>query len=69
MFLPGDAVLSEPHIHVNGNLAWEIGQETGESKLKDGKVGKIDWTVTNVYEKQANGRWLMVSYDTQPKPQ
>lgn len=60
--------LSDQHIHVNGNLAWEMGQESGPTKLKDGKEGKADYIVTNVYEK-IGGRWLMVSHHVQPKPQ
>jgi ketosteroid isomerase-like protein len=67
-FASRSASLSEPHIHVNGNLAWEMGTETGEAKFKDGTVGKIDWFATNVYEK-IDGRWLMVSHHVQPKPQ
>jgi ketosteroid isomerase-like protein len=67
-FASRSASLSEPHIHVNGNLAWEMGTETGEAKSKDGTVRKIDWFATNVYEK-IDGRWLMVSHHVQPKPQ
>ena len=60
--------LLDQHIHVNGNLAWEMGQESGPTKLKDGKEAKADYIVTNVYEK-LDGRWLMVSHHVQPKPQ
>ena len=60
--------LSDQQIHVNGNLAWEMGQETGETKMKDGTVRKPDHIATNVYEK-IDGRWLMVSHHVQPKPQ
>jgi ketosteroid isomerase-like protein len=60
--------LTDQHIHVNGNLAWEMGQETGEGKFKDGSTLKVDFIVTNVYEK-ISGRWLMVSHHVQPKPQ
>ena len=67
-FVSRNASLSEPHLHVNGNLAWEMGNEIGESKLKDGTVRKIDNFATNVYEK-IDGRWLMVSHHAQPKPQ
>ena len=63
-----DVTLSDQHIHVNGDLAWEMGQETGTVKLKDGEEGKVDYLVTNVYEK-LDGRWLMVSHHVQPKPQ
>jgi SnoaL-like domain len=60
--------LTDQHIHVNGNLGWEMGQETGEGELKNGTPLKIDFIVTNVYEK-LDGRWLMVSHHVQPKPQ
>ena len=60
--------LSDQHIHVNGNLAWEMVQESGDVKMKDGSTRKIDWIATNVYEK-LDGRWLMVSHHVQPKPQ
>jgi ketosteroid isomerase-like protein len=60
--------LIDVHIHVNGNLAWEIGAETGQAFMADGTTRKIDWLVTNVYEK-IGGRWLVVSHHVQPKPQ
>jgi hypothetical protein len=43
--------LSDQHIHVNGNLAWETGQESGPVKMKDGNDAPADYIVTNVYEK------------------
>ena len=63
-----NVTLSDQHIHVNGNLAWEMGQESGTLKFKDDREGKVDFLVTNVYEK-IDGRWLMVSHHVQPKPQ
>ena len=68
LFLERPVTLSDQQIHVNGNLAWEMGQETGDSKLKDGSTRKTDFIVTNVYEK-LDGRWLIVSHHVQPKPQ
>ncbi len=68
-FSQRNAVLLDPQVHVNGNLAWEMGQESGENKLRDGSMTKNENMVTNVYEKQANGRWLIVSHHAQPKPQ
>lgn len=56
------------HVHVVGNLAWEVGTESGEAQMKDSTVRKVDWFVTNIYEK-VDGRWLMVSHHVQPKPQ
>jgi ketosteroid isomerase-like protein len=68
LFSSRDVTLSDQHIHVNGNLAWEMGQESGTPKMKDGKEAKADYIVTNVYEK-IDGRWLIVSHHVQPKPQ
>jgi ketosteroid isomerase-like protein len=68
LFAQRNVSLSDQHIHVNGNLAWEMGQETGDVKMKDGSTPKTDYIVTNVYEK-TNGRWLIVSHHVQPKPQ
>lgn len=60
--------LVDVHIHVNGDLAWEIGFETGQAQMKDGSTRQVDWIATNVYEK-IDGRWLLVSHHVQPKPQ
>lgn len=67
-FSQRNVTLSDQQIHVNGNLAWEMGQETGDVKMKDGGTRKVDLIVTNVYEK-LDGRWLIVSHHVQPKPQ
>jgi ketosteroid isomerase-like protein len=68
LFSQRNVTLSDQHIHVNGNLAWEMGQESGTAKMKDGKDNPPDYIVTNVYEK-IDGRWLIVSHHVQPKPQ
>jgi ketosteroid isomerase-like protein len=68
VFSERNVSLSDQHVHVNGNLAWELGQETGQMKMKDGTAPKPDYIATNVYEK-IDGRWLMVSHHVQPKPQ
>jgi ketosteroid isomerase-like protein len=68
-FLTRQTALLDQRIHVNGNLAWEMGLETGENTLKDGRTTRSDFLVTNVYEKQPDGRWLIVSHHAQPKPQ
>jgi len=66
LFTERKATLTDQHIHVNGNMAYEIGQETGEQKLKDGSSPQIDYFVTNVYEK-LDGRWVIISHHVQPK--
>ena len=65
LFLERKASLSESHIHVNGNLAWEVGQEIGQAKMKDGATQPINFLVTRVYER-IGGRWLIVSHHAQP---
>lgn len=62
-----NVTLSDQQIHVNGNLAWEMGQESGTVKFTDGREGTVDYLVTNVYER-IDGRWLTVSHHVQPKP-
>jgi ketosteroid isomerase-like protein len=64
LFLERKASLSESHIRVNGNLAWEVGQEIGQAKMKDGGTQPINFLVTRVYEK-VDGRWLIVSHHAQ----
>ena len=59
--------MSDQHIYANGNLAYEMGHESGIVKLKNGKERKADRIVTNVYEK-IDGHWLMISHHTHPKP-
>jgi ketosteroid isomerase-like protein len=68
LFTSRNVTLTDQHIHVNGNLAYEMGQETGQPQFKDGRVEKVDYIATNVYEK-IDGRWLIISHHVQPKPQ
>src|SRR5262249_46564031 len=68
LFSKRDVTLSDQDIHVNGNLAWEMGQESGTQKMKNSHEAPIDYIVTNVYEKIGD-RWLIVSHHVQPKPQ
>jgi ketosteroid isomerase-like protein len=69
LFAERNVALTDAHVHANGDLAWEIGLEVGEGKLKNGTSREVDQFVTNVYERQADGRWLIVSHHVQPKPQ
>jgi ketosteroid isomerase-like protein len=67
-FAQRTVALVDAHLHAVGNLAWELGAESGLAQMKDGTTRKVDWMVTNVYEK-IDGRWLTVSHHVQPKPQ
>jgi len=66
-FSQRSVTLEDVHVHVSGNLAWEMGNERGILKFTDGKEERADYIATNVYEK-IDGRWLMVSHHVQPKP-
>jgi ketosteroid isomerase-like protein len=61
-----EARLENRSLHVSGGIAWEVGIEVGEFVLTDGKVLPVNWVATNIYEKQADGKWLMVSHHVQP---
>lgn len=60
--------MTNSSIQVRGALAWEIGDELGSVKTKDGTELKIDSAVVNVYEK-IDGQWLIVSHHAQLRPQ
>jgi ketosteroid isomerase-like protein len=62
------ASIKDAQVHVNGNLAWEMGVETGDAKLKNANPTKVNNFVTGVYER-IDGRWLKVSHHAQPIPQ
>jgi hypothetical protein len=44
-----------------GNLAWEVGTESGPVTFADGKSVYFKAFATNIYQ-NINGRWLMVSH-------
>lgn len=66
MFKKRDTKLADSTMHVSGTVAWEVGHEVGENTMVDGKVLPVDWVVTNILEKQPDGKWLMVSHHVQP---
>lgn len=56
---------TEPHVHINGEVAWVVGIEKIELLRKDGKTIGFDAFVTNVLEKKDN-HWLMVAHQATP---
>ena len=68
LFASRNITLADQQIHANGNLAWEMGHETGTPKIKERQRYPAHYLVTNVFEK-IDGRWLIVSHSVQPKPQ
>ena len=46
---------------IDGNIAWEIGTETGPVTFADGKSINFAAFATNIYQK-IDGRWLMISH-------
>jgi ketosteroid isomerase-like protein len=57
--------MTEPHVHINGGVAWVVGIEKVELLRNDGKTIGFDAFVTNVLEKKAGG-WLMVAHQATP---
>jgi ketosteroid isomerase-like protein len=58
-------LVNDPHVHINGEVAWVIGMEKVELLRKDGKTIGFDAFVTNVLEKK-DGRWLIVAHQATP---
>jgi ketosteroid isomerase-like protein len=57
--------MNDPHVHINGDVAWVVGIEKVELLRKDGKTIGFDAFVTNVLEKK-DSRWLMVAHQSTP---
>jgi ketosteroid isomerase-like protein len=55
-------------MHIDGKVAWEANIETGALQFKTGESIKSDYLATNVFEKQPDGQWLMVSHHANPIP-
>jgi ketosteroid isomerase-like protein len=58
----------DTQVRVNGNVAWTVGRETSNRKLKDGTQTTGTNFVSNVFEKK-DGHWLMVSHHAHIVPQ
>ena len=65
LFSARDVTLSEQHSRVIGDLAWEVGVESGTATMASGEEREFRHLVTDVYEK-LDDRWLMVSHHAQP---
>jgi ketosteroid isomerase-like protein len=46
LFSKRTVVLGKSYLHANGNVAWEMGNETGQVKMKNGTTTKVDVIVT-----------------------
>jgi ketosteroid isomerase-like protein len=57
-----------PHIHVNGNVAWQMGIAKAVGKLKTGAAVNALVAETDVFEKPG-GKWLLVSHTASRLPQ
>jgi ketosteroid isomerase-like protein len=55
----------EPHVRINGQVAWAVGMENVELLRKDGKIIRFDAFVTNVFERK-DGQWLLVAHQATP---
>lgn len=62
----GAIALQDQTIHVVGDMAYELGVESGSFKL-GGHAAKIDQRVTNVYRRQ-DGAWRLVHHHADISP-
>jgi ketosteroid isomerase-like protein len=68
-FVTRTVELSESHMAVNGDIAWEVGIEIGSSQRKGEPATTGNRNITaNVYQ-EIDGEWLMVSHVVHPVPQ
>jgi ketosteroid isomerase-like protein len=58
----------DPRVHINGDVAWVVGQEAADGTLKNGTRVVGSNFVISVFERKA-GHWLMVSHHGQRAPQ
>jgi ketosteroid isomerase-like protein len=56
---------SNPHVHINGSVAWVVTTEQVSFKLTNGQQHDLTITATNIFEKTGD-RWLMTQH--QPTP-
>jgi ketosteroid isomerase-like protein len=56
---------SDPHVHINGSVAWVLVTEHVNFKQANGQQRDLTITATNIFEK-IGGRWLMTQH--QPTP-
>jgi ketosteroid isomerase-like protein len=58
----------DPKVHISGNVAWVIGQESADATLKNGtRVTGTNFAIS-IFERK-DGHWLMVSHHGQRAPQ
>jgi ketosteroid isomerase-like protein len=58
----------DPKVHISGNVAWVIGQESADGTLKNGtRVTGTNFAIS-IFERK-DGHWLMVSHHGQRAPQ
>jgi ketosteroid isomerase-like protein len=62
----GQAKLNNQAIQASGDMAYEVGDESGQLKLA-GQQMTIDHRVTNIYRKEAGG-WKIVHHHTDTSP-
>ena len=60
--------MKEPQIRILENVAWIVGVEAAQGKLKNGDPVSFAAFTTNMYEKR-DRRWLMVLHTTSRVPQ
>jgi ketosteroid isomerase-like protein len=62
----GDIRLTQQHIQAAGDMAYEVGVETGTLTLA-GLTATIEHRVTNIYRREAGG-WRVVHHHTDVSP-
>ena len=54
-------VMENPHVAINGNIAWVVGTEKVRAHRANGDVLDISALATNIFERRG-GKWLLVHH-------
>lgn len=60
-------VMDNPHIEINGNIAWVVGVEKVYAHRANGDVLDISALATNIFEKRSD-KWLLVHHHASRMP-
>ena len=60
--------MKDPQIRISQNVAWVVGVEAVQGKLKNGDAAAFAAVTTNIFEKHGE-RWLMVFHSSSRVPQ
>lgn len=62
-----ESVMADPHIQVNGDMAWVTGHEEFRGVLGSGDVVELTLRTSRIFEREGDA-WLLVQHQVSPPP-